>query len=407
MNKSNIINIKDQFFSITLDLDNLNFVHSGCWNTECDNRINMKKLSPDYPFINTLLYDQLHITKIINNEPDIHFLSLIGDNIYQKYYEPIDMAPDKLIDKIPRGIACIEHPILLGVGNHDVDNEITLNAVRKLNERANIFMPNEYYCLIFKMKGFDFKMIYINGNILDTQENSEPYYKTLTKEQYAKLQDEQMAFIREAITSPAYKTKYTFVLGHEPIIITPHWKEEIILETKRPLLLEIERLMIDNNVDFYLNADEHNLQSVSSNFSKLKYITSGGGGALSDFPKALYDEKIKIKDMVLRNGKYTFNNVIASHGYVKFEITPDKIKYKFIVPSYVNDNLDNNINSLDRVFDQSFQVIATDEPITKLYIAPKLIMPKEEPKEGKTGGYYEKYLKYKQKYIKLKNLNRL
>jgi len=390
------INIKKtQFFSIDLDIDNLKFIHSGCWNTECKNRINLTKLKHQY--INTALYDQLHITTQINSEKDIQFLSLIGDNIYQKYYEPPDMTPGVILHKIPDGLACIKQFILLGLGNHDVSDKETYDKVMELKSNENIFIPNDYYCLIINMRDFNIKLIYINTNILNDYAETEPYYRTIPEAEYIKMQQNQYEFLNEAINSGEFTTKYTIVLGHEPIIYAPH-SEKLLEETTKSEFLRINELINNGNVDFYLNADEHNLQSISSNRSKLKYIISGGGGALSDFPIGLYNKKLEDADFILQNDKYIFNEVIASHGYVKFDIQKDSINYYYIVPEYVNNDLNNKISVLDEsIFSVPFKIIIpnTVKP-TSLYISPKLV-------EEKKGGYYDKYLKYKNKYVKLKN----
>jgi hypothetical protein len=64
------------------------------------------------------------------------------------------------------------------------------------------------------------------------------------------------------------------------------------------------------------------------------------------------------------------------------------------VPDYVSNNLDNTIDRFDdSIFSAPFKIITTDLS-TSLYISPKCSMLK--------GGYYEKYLKYKQKYLVLK-----
>ena len=395
MNKSKINKINNQFFFINYNSDNLKFVHSGCWNTECKNKINFDKLSKNQ-YINTVLYNQLYITTQINKE-DIDFLSLIGDNIYQKYYEPENMDPLSLLYKIPDGLKCIEKFTLLGLGNHDVSDKETYETVLKLDESDKLFIPNDYYCLIIRLNGFRVKLIYINTNILNDYETTEPYYRTLSKEDYEKIQELQFKFIDEAINSGDYHTEYTFVLGHEPIIYVPH-KNQILDETDKSNFKILNRMINNNNVDFYLNADEHNLQSITSKMSKLKYITSGGGGALGDFPKGLYDLKKENKEVIIQDDKYLVNNVIASHGYVKFEIKKEELKYNFIVPEYVSNNLDNTIDILEnKIFDVPFKVIGTDIPTT-LYISPKC-----DNKEGGSNNYYEKYIKYKNKYIKLKN----
>ncbi len=391
MNKSRINLIKNQFFYIDHDSDNLKFIHSGCWNTECKNKINFDKLSKN-PFINTVLYNQLHTTNQINKE-DVDFLSLIGDNIYQKYYDPVDMEPPSLLYKIPEGIKCIEKFTLMGLGNHDVTDKYTYDAVMKLNELDKIFMPNEYYCLIIRLKGFRVKLIYINSNILNSYETTEPYYRTIPKEDYEKLQEQQFQFIDEAINSGEFETEYTFVLGHEPIIYVPH-KNKVLTETDKELLLRLNKMINNNRVDFFLNADEHNLQLISSKHSKLKYITSGGGGALSDFPIGLYNLKKDNMGIVIEDENYLVNTVIASHGYVKFELNKSTTRYDFIVPDYVTDNLDAKLDILDdRIFEVPFKIINNDVP-TLLLISPKC---------AREGGYYQKYIKYKMKYIKLKN----
>jgi len=398
MDKSRIKHIRNQFFCIDLDTDNLKFIHSGCWNTECKNRINHSKLEK-LPYINTALYDQLHITTKINTE-DVSFLSLIGDNIYQKYYEANNADPPSILYKIPNGIQCINQCILLGLGNHDTSDKVTYDRVMQLNDEPKIFIPCDYYCLIIKMREFSIKLIYINTNILNVHEHSEPYYRyNKSKVEYLQMQVDQYEFLDEAINNPEFETTYTFVLGHEPIIHAPHSKE-LCEETDRVQLLRINELINrNNNVDFYLNADEHNLQSISSKMSKLKYIISGGGGALGDFPVGLYNKKLENIDFILQTDKYRFNNVIASHGYVRFEINKDSVQYHFVVPDYVSNNLDNTIDRFDdSIFSAPFKIISTDVS-TALYISPKCSMLKEG------GRYYQKYLKYKQKYLVLKQLD--
>jgi len=401
--KSRIIKLDNHFFSIKIDTDNFKFIHSGCWNTECKNKIIYEKLEK-YPFINTALYNQLHVTNKINSERDISFLSLIGDNIYQKYYDPVDKAPTSLLYKISNGLECIEPKILLGLGNHDVDSKITYDFVMGLDQSPKYFIPNNFYCIIFENKDYTFKMVYINTNILADHENTEDYYKTLSKDDYELLQKEQYEFIETALNSEKYETKYTFVLGHDPIIVAHHANKDYSVpyqETKKEELLKINKLINNKKVDFYLSADEHNLQSISSKKSSLKYIISGGGGALSDFPKALYNEKIKDPNFILENENYKFNNVIASHGYVKFEITNKEIKYHFVVPDYVTNNLNAELYKFDNsIFDQPFKIIKSDIS-TNLYISPKC----ETSVKIKGGSLYkEKYLKYKNKYIQLKNI---
>jgi hypothetical protein len=299
---------------------------------------------------------QKKVFELVNKHHEIYkndFQIIAGDNIYPEKKEIDGVKANKYHAKdIISGFKCLTMKPYAIMGNHDTKK----CELYELEKSQNIIFPKMYYSLSVKSNNFESVFLFLDTNLLTHENICE---KDETKEK-------MFEWLRD--TLPKIETNVVFIVTHVPLITIKQKKGSIL-----NLLLDDYNVILDelikySKIDFiFLSADTHNYQDINFEYKgkKFKQITSGTGGADLD--------SIDAEDYADKNGKvnditYHVNYITVNHGFTSIVMKKDVTDFLF-------------------------------------YGLPKATMM-----EG--GGrshakYYEKYLKYKQKYLNLNQNSRL
>ena len=362
----------------------MKFIHFGCWNNgECNIETGTNGLSMTMKKINQYL--GLH--------RDINFMTIAGDNYYP---EKIKLEPTKKIKKMNiknliSGINCLPKEIQKYVllGNHEYDSIIDDNGEEikciSLMTQQNLFtkMTNTmFFNDIIHLIHNNTLIIMIDTTIYEFLQNEKYQTKKPNELCYDKVFigktfDElnsiatyQKEKVREIILSNS-SINNIILIGHHPIFSVKKQKENKISKPDHTiyksdhtiykkevlpglvdLYKHINDIIIGKNI-YHLCADTHLYQTGTIKINNLtihQYIIGTGGADPDDYPIALDEYK---EDGII----YNINRGEKIFGFLVVDISDSPI-FEFI---YSNDT-------------------------TAL-----------------TGGYYYKYLKYKNKYMELKN----
>lgn len=207
---------------------------------------------------------------------------LAGDNVYGD--EPDDKLKEKIlkfgdnsllynIDKqLSTGFEnCMQEVIasdfLMGIGNHDIENCRILNTQLNYEKWT---MPALSYNVVYKMRGFNINLIFIDTNMYESNVWCQGMYPKDAKEK----QDKWLELV--------LNTKHDFpvwniVIGHIPFKCNSHKNKNPRYESQLYNVIEKNK----NKIDLYMCADEHNQQYILINDMPPQVI-SGSGGAVLD-----------------------------------------------------------------------------------------------------------------------------
>lgn len=376
-------------------MDTFKIAVFGCWNEGCRENSGQQSVS----------------NLIKSNESKYEFMVILGDNYYAQKKTIINNKELKFkikltnINELKNGFSCLENINLekkLIMGNHDIEDSLDKGcSVLK----SQLKLP--WYDVKFP---FGFDMYYLYGNeqntynktvlfiYLDTTlyssdiNDNNSCYKPVLNKNINTLKQEQNAFIASTlklIENKIYNISDVVFFGHEPLLTFKQNKETkmtLIITDLLEILFEEKNKYTDTRFH-WICADYHVYQnSIVFNKSEPKlnitqWIFGTGGGKLD---KLVNDTDLDIGNYEL---KILPNIVFDSKG------------------SNVSDKF-NDINGLDRF---GYGEITFD----LCTVTHKFILTDFDYSTNKKGGsvnnttsfdYKSKYLKYKNKYIGLKNI---
>jgi hypothetical protein len=376
-------------------MENFNIAVFGCWNEGFKENSGQRSV-----------YEALK-----KNQENYQFAVILGDNYYanKKTYEnktkndndskiKISMTD---LDEAKRGFKGLndinlEKKIIFG--NHDIKNSLNKDcSVLKSQLKLpwyDVKFPysHDLYYLLKEDNYIEtILMIYLDTTIYDKNIKIEDscYLKTLGKN-HEELKLDQENFIRSILNiiedKPIYNIKNVIFYGHEPLLTYKEKEKKGIIVQKPSVLENLLDLLFEmktiHDANFYwVCADYHIYQNgeIIDNMNPSnkinQWIFGTGGGKLDDvvsFPNFSYKQyrldilKNIIYDSGYNNISSTYSHQLGLNQYGYGEITFDResVTHKFIKSDYTNLN------------------------------------------ENQGGGSlleYNKYLKYKSKYLKLKN----
>jgi hypothetical protein len=334
----------------------MKFIHFGCWNNgKCSSELN-----------NGLSKMTSLLRKYVS-ENEIDFITVAGDNYYPSK-ETVDEKKVKKfkIDNFTSGFECLPKDIKKYVlfGNHDIEDivideekkEYKCKALLLQQSLANDDKSYEIFDDIITKIHKNTLIIMFDTSIytfLDNISISETCYKHLfISQKIDKIKDlleYQESKIKKAIIEN--NCKNIIFIGHHPIIAKVLKKDKNIFKAEDKIISFFKNLndLIKEKNIIYLCADTHFYQKSIITIADLKinqYIVGTGGAEQDTMP---------IEPMIENYGDLTYNILEQDKSY-----------------GFITVNIDEDI-SID------YHSISVD------------------------GGYYSKYLKYKTKYLSLKN----
>ncbi len=362
----------------------MNFIHFGCWNNgKCDTTKGDTSISQVMNKINEF-----------RQKNPVNFAVISGDNYYDsgkikkdktKEENPLeDKTQDKTKEKKEKvkmfnkdnfisGVECLKNSlpgikkyILLGnheydkVSGDDIEDKEKCNLMRLQQKTFTIEERFKFFTNIMIEESFNTLIIMIDTTLYEYKEEFDKYcnevFPEINKDRtYENLIKYQQHRVTDILNQHENK-KNIVIIGHHPII-TVKGKEDKekkeVLDGLVELFKNIKLLLKDKNI-YYLCADNHLQQEgqIIINDLYINQFVSGTGGAELD--KCIKEEK---KEFGFDNLKYNMIKCKSINGFYYVRENGEKLEFYFI--------------EADSIVKQQ-------------------------------GGYKEKYLKYKQKYLNLK-----
>ena len=379
------------------NLEKFNIAVFGCWNEGCKT--------------NSGQYSVSRLLK--SNENKYKFMVILGDNYYAekvslttttKSTSNSGVLKIKLtnMEEAKHGFECfadIQLEKKLIMGNHDVSDSYDKNcSILKSQLKLpwyDIKFPFSYDLYYIKNTQPSISntilMIYLDTSLYDNSLNeSNSCYHQTTGKTVLDLKIEQNKFISNTIESiiskPIYSVKNVVFFGHEPLLTFKEKKDgKGKIKQKPSILIDLMDILFGEkqkylNLNFYwICADYHIYQNTEiinkDTGSKInQWIFGTGGGELDDPVSINYFDHSNYRMNILPNivydhnhtnisGKFARSNGLARFGYGEISFDLCSVQHKFIQSQY---------NTLDQI-------------------------------EKIDGGYKQKYIKYKNKYIQLKS----
>ena len=319
-------------------LENLNFIHFGCWNKN------------NSPFNNVID----NINKSIN---DVEFISVAGDNYYPSK-KKVDGVKVKTLnmDNLNSGfekLKSIPKPIYLTFGNHDIDDfssckhchhekeacikctnleaQVGISKESQINIYPETLHIESTNSIIFFLDSSVYELIEENNDedmdIKDTcytHLNLSEDIKTLTQ-----LIDYQLTYVKNNIKNH----KNVLFVFHHPIISKKlkekDGKKKEKVSFSNGLInfyIELNKLLVGKNI-YHLCADTHYYQSSIVTINDLlinQYIVGTGGADL--------DEGNNNSIEINSDNKIIYNPIEYNHsyGYLHVVENDDSFTFKFI-----------------------------------------------------------------------------
>ena len=380
----------------------MKFIHFGCWNEGYCNKINTT--------VNGISATMDLLNKTVDSEK-FNFISIAGDNYYATEVE--EPVVHKVFDErnFISGFNCLPKDILKVVifGNHEIEKKVEFDGsvvlcgslIKQVELSHNVPNLEIFNDIIYKYND-NTLIIFIDTTIYTMGEEmiNETCYKTLNinngstykvfrdsnideSQSINKLVDYMNNKILEIINNFIIKEGSSFknliIIGHEPIYglklkidkKTLDRKHKISILTKFISFITdklIPILQTNNIKTYYLCADIHIYQYGIITFTNTNYIIEqhivGTGGAHQD----IISDKLE-------------NNYLDT---LKYKIIEQSQNFGFITVNIINQNVDINYISVTD--------ISVTEPVLK--------------GGGDKLMWYNKYMKYKMKYMNYKkNIN--
>jgi hypothetical protein len=334
----------------------MKFIHFGCWNNgKCsiENNNGLSKMT--------------NLLRKYVSDNDIDFITIAGDNYYPKkgVIEDKKFKMFEMTDFLS-GFECLPKDIKKYVlfGNHDIEDIVVDEEKKEYKCKAlllqkNIISGDKSYeifdDIITKIYNntliimFDTSIYTLLGDDIVNETCYKHIFSSQKIDKIKNLLEYQESKIKDIIIDN--NCKNIIFIGHHPIIAKVLKKETNIFKAEDGIIRffqNIKNLLINKNI-FYLCADTHFYQKGIITIDEIninQYIVGTGGAEQDDLPK---------------------EPMIENYDEIIYNILEQDRSFGFI-----SVNIDDNI-SIDYL------------------------------KTNIDGGYYDKYLKYKTKYLKLKN----
>ena len=383
----------------------MKFIHFGCWNEGYCNKINTT--------VNGISATMDLLNKTVDSEK-FNFISIAGDNYYATEVE--EPVVHKVFDErnFISGFNCLPKDILKVVifGNHEIEKKVEFDGsvvlcgslIKQVELSHNVPNLEIFNDIIYKYND-NTLIIFIDTTIYTMGEEmiNETCYKTLNINNGSKLlpykvfrdstidesqsinklvdymNNKILEIINNFIIKEGSSFKNLIIIGHEPIYglklkidkKTLDRKHKISILTKFISFITdklIPILQTNNIKTYYLCADIHIYQYGIITFTNTNYIIEqhivGTGGAHQD----IISDKLE-------------NNYLDT---LKYKIIEQSQNFGFITVNIINQNVDINYISVTD--------ISVTEPVLK--------------GGGDKLMWYNKYMKYKMKYMNYKkNIN--
>ena len=342
-----------QDFTIFKDTNIKSFIFLGCWGYGC---------YPDSP--------QEKVFKLAKKRQKYNeFMVLGGDNFYLGKMGVPEYHPSRTIrykQAIKDNISCLSSIKLdkyVGVGNKEYEYnckhlESLSNKTRTLTGSWKRWIfPHRFYGLVTQntIIAFVDTILYaffdknkkpedINhtcGLFLQNQNKNPKEINKLILEEIEAQESWLSRFLESnLVNQKTGKVRTSFVVGHHPIFCHYHKVKansegkKVIkeLELIKQLNHRLLPIIMDNKVDAYLCAHEHNIQTNFIQEQKndnqeghtLKVLVIGGGGAKLD------TKKVENKNYGQQNLKYNYILSDRTNAYGFMEITPDNLQRSLV-----------------------------------------------------------------------------
>ncbi len=365
------------------------FASFGCWNEGC------KKNSVQEKVIDLLKY----------YEKKYKFLVILGDNYYsEKIKNDIYKYNNINIQEMKNGFDCLDKITIskkLLLGNHDLEDGIYQGCN---NTKIQLNLP--WYDIKFPFgvethflkNGDSFKqvkMIYLDTTVYDLLDNDNTCYNASINKSALQVKHEQTQFITSQFEQ-IKNDSIVIIFGHQPLI-TFRFKNKNGKESKYPNCDLLDKIYDDyaknpklDTKFYYICADFHNYEhaTITKENSELiiEQIVIGTGGKTElDNRYEPTEERLKQYEPY----KYLVHNkeLKKVNGYCEFNLTNNGLTHKFI--SIDNDMVKDVKNDMVKdVKNDMVKDVKNDMVIDVNNI---------------NIDFRKKYLKYKHKYLELKN----
>lgn len=330
-----------------------NFIHFGCWNN-----LNISKSKPVGCLTNVIA--RLH-RYLDENEQNVDFMVIAGDNYYPDKYKNPDKTKVKIIypTKLEAGFDLLptDLPIHIILGNHDLEtngkkNSLYINdavetgdcAIIKYEKKTIQTKPNIHYDLFQskRLKNNTLLLMIDTSMYSDDVNNYLPCYNIFLGTTFAsseELINYQTEAIKKAIRDFGF-IKNIILIGHHPIIGLKHKEKDNSVELLNDIikfdeiLRDIYALAGGSSVQYYyLCADLHMYQQGKielniNNRDKMlinQYIVGTGGTKLDD---EIPSENISYPAVDEDRGiEYRMEAVMYSCGFLDCKIEEDGFIY--------------------------------------------------------------------------------
>ncbi|KAJ3674113.1 hypothetical protein LUZ60_006105 [Juncus effusus] len=243
---------------------------------------------------------------VIGKELDIDYVISTGDNFYENGLTGVkDSQFEESFSDIYTAQS-LKTPWYLVLGNHDYRGDVLAQLdpiLRKKDER--------FIC----MRNFIVNSGVVDFFMVDTTPFQESYWTNPGTDKYDWRQvaprDTYISNLLQELDGALKESKaqWKFVVGHHTMrSVSDHGDTQELLELLLPILKE-------NDVDMYINGHDHCLEHISSNDSKLQYITSGGGS--------------KAWRNVYKENQDTLKFFYDGQGFMSLQVTQSEAKFVF------------------------------------------------------------------------------
>jgi len=360
----------------------MKFIHFGCWNNgSCDIDTGDNGLSQTMKKLNNYIESN-----------QIDFLTIAGDNYYpdKKKVNGVKIKNMKTSD-FNSGVKCLPKDIKKYVilGNHEYDNMlkdgVESHNCHLLETQQQIFSDPElnttFFNDVISIRKENTLIIMIDTTIYEEKDSNtlvsgSCYDKVFVgidrRDTVNDLINHQGTKVNSILTENLDTTNI-ILIGHHPIISVRAKEKDGRIKNKAEVIKGLQDLFVsmkDKVSDkklFYLCADTHLYQKGTVQIDELpiinQYICGTGGADQDDC------EICDLKEVSEKGLTYKIDECHKIFGFLVVSDNGENLSFEFI----------NSSKTAESKKDK-------------------------KDKKSKEGGYYEKYLKYKQKYLQLKNM---
>lgn len=330
-----------------IDSNEIRFIFTGCWGVYCKTGKNKQlkskkkdKETKEKDEDKYVVYGGQDVAQIMieySKRYNITAVILAGDNVYSDYptdeqlkyikkimdennveevkrikYELYNMDKQFVVgfEKCIRRV--IAKDFLVGIGNHDIE---TCGILNKQLNYPGWTMMGLYYNYKYKLNdGQNINLIFIDTNIYEGKSCAGSPYPDNARV-------DQLKWLANVLKEN--KDSWNIVIGHIPFLANSH-------KEGKPLRLEPnlqqDLTLLENLIDLYMCADEHNQQYIT--YPRMpKEIISGAGGAI-------LDENMETSPELISHTKYRQSKMF---GFAGILINSENIFIEFVTSGRIKD----------------------------------------------------------------------